>query len=686
MRKLGLKAKLIFGFLAVGLVPAIVLSVLNIRATYAGSEKDIAGLHSIASSVGDIVNRNLFERYGDVQAFGYNTIIQDQQQWYKVGAAGNKVAAVMNSYVAAYGIYDITLLVDLEGRVIAVNDRNLKGQPVDTASIYNENFKDAQWFKDSLAGKFYTEQGMLTGTVVEDVYVDPIVQKVYGNEGLVMGFSAPVAGPDGSPIAVWKNYATVQLVEDIMRDGLLSAEGSGIVDFKLQIIKSDGTLLAEIDPTVNGSKVAVRDMKRVLALNLRDVGGENFHPVLSGKVGATVVPDAEGQDWYVGYAPFKPVLGFLGMPWVAVVTQHADDTMAQTYQSLKTSFWILGLSALAILAFAFAFGSKIANSMGELIGRLRSGSGEVRSSSIQVASSAQALAQGATEQASALEESAATVEEISSAAKHTSDNSQQAFTLSTAVQHASENSSQHMSKMLEAINDIKKSADETAQIIKIIDDIAFQTNLLALNAAVEAARAGDAGKGFAVVAEEVRNLAQRSATAAKETGEKIKRSKELADNGVVVTGGVAKALDEIKVNAVKSSELVREIAAASKEQASGIGQINIALGELEKATQQNSAAAEESSAASEELTAQANVLDGVVLGIAELVFGGTGASHQAPPGKPSAPVKRSASSIPTVKPKALAPKKPGAPAPRQDLTTPNPAALIPLDDQDYQGF
>lgn len=683
MKSFGLKGKLIAGFLAVGLVPVLVLSGLNIKDAFDKSNKDVERLAAVAGGLGDIINRNLFERYGDVQAFGYNTIIQDQEQWYKVGSADNKIAAVMNSYVAAYGIYDITLLVDLEGKVIAVNDKNLKGQPVDTGFIYNQNFSDSSWFKDAISGRFYTDQGMLTGTVVEDAYVDPIVQKVSGNEGIVMGFSAPVIGPDGSTIAIWKNFATLQLVEDIMRDELLSAEESGIIDFKLQVLKADGTLVAEIDPTVNGNKSAVRDMKRVLSLNLREAFGEGFQPVLSGKLGSILFSDPEGQEWYTGFAPSKPVLGFKGMPWVTVAAQHSHDTMEPTYHSIYTSLWIFGISVASILAFAVAFGSRIASSMGELISRLRSGSGEVRSSSVQVASSAQALAQGATEQAAALEESAATVEEISSAAKHTSDNSQQAFTLSTAVQHASENSSQHMTKMLEAINDIKKSADETAQIIKIIDDIAFQTNLLALNAAVEAARAGDAGKGFAVVAEEVRNLAQRSATAAKETGEKIKRSKELADNGVVVTGGVAKALDEIKVNAVKSAELVREIAAASKEQATGIGQINIALGELEKATQQNSAAAEESSAASEELTAQANVLDGVVVGIAELVFGGAGSGAAVPSVKAA---KRSSAPIPTVKPKNLAPKKPGAPAPKQDLTAPNPASVIPLDDQDYQGF
>lgn len=686
MKRFGLKSKLVAGFLLVGMIPAIIVSVLGIQNTRHMGNEELSALSVDAANISDVVNRNLFERYGDVQAFGYNTSILDHDQWYRVGSTENKIAEVMNKYVAAYGIYDVTLLVDLSGRPIAVNDKNLTGAAVNTSFIYEQNFADSSWFKDALNGKFYTAEGMLTGTVVEDLYVDPIVQKAVGGEGLVLGFAAPVMGSDGSPIAVWKNFATFQVVEDMIKDAYANFESQGLSEFKIQIARKDGVLLAEVDPMSTGVKTSKRDMSRILNTNLGELGNEGIRLANENKSGVAEFSAPSGQLWHSGYAPSKPVLGFLGMPWTVLVSQTDVAAMADVNHTIQTSLIVMGVSGALILLVALMFGSKIAGSMAELISKLRAGSGEVRSSSVQVASSAQSLAQGATEQAAALEESAATVEEISSAAKHTSDNSQQAYTLSTSVQQASENSSQHMVKMLEAINDIKKSADETALIVKIIDDIAFQTNLLALNAAVEAARAGDAGKGFAVVAEEVRNLAQRSATAAKETGEKIKRSKELADNGVIVTGGVAKALEEIKVNAVKSAELVREIAAASKEQATGISQINIALSELEKATQQNSAAAEESSAASEELTAQANVLDGVVVGIAEVVFG-AGANHASGPKTPAAPAKKAVSAAPTVKPKA-SPKKPaeGAPKPNVDLTAPNPAAIIPLDDNDYQGF
>jgi methyl-accepting chemotaxis protein len=185
-----------------------------------------------------------------------------------------------------------------------------------------------------------------------------------------------------------------------------------------------------------------------------------------------------------------------------------------------------------------------------------------------------------------------------------------------------------MGRMSTAIEDIKKSSDETAKIIKTIDEIAFQTNLLALNAAVEAARAGEAGKGFAVVAEEVRNLAQRSAEAARNTADMIEGSVKNADNGVTISGEVATLLDEIAGNNGKVNDLVGEIAAASNEQAQGIDQINTAVGQMDQVTQSNAANAEESASASEELSAQAEALSGMVVQLQSMVGGSNGSIAQ----------------------------------------------------------
>ena len=250
-----------------------------------------------------------------------------------------------------------------------------------------------------------------------------------------------------------------------------------------------------------------------------------------------------------------------------------------------------------------------------------------------------------------------------------------------------------MNQIDASIAAIKKASDETAEIIKTIDDIAFQTNLLALNAAVEAARAGEAGKGFAVVAEEVRNLAQRSAQAAKVTAEKIKNSQDLADRGVKVSHDVATLLEAIRTNAVQAAGLVREISTASQEQSTGMSQMNQAMIELDKVTQINAAGAEEFSATGSELTAQGSALANLVSDLQKVI----GLSDSAV--KENASTRTKEKKVHKVarqqhvaaKPASVAqaPKKVTVPMvktverKRDDKT---PEEILPLDDNDFQGF
>jgi methyl-accepting chemotaxis protein len=237
---------------------------------------------------------------------------------------------------------------------------------------------------------------------------------------------------------------------------------------------------------------------------------------------------------------------------------------------------------------------------------------QVTSARSQISSGAQSLAEGANEQASSLEEVSSSLEEMASMTKQNADNSNQAKLLATEARTAANEGDASMKRMAEAIQQIKTSSDNTAKIIKSIDDIAFQTNLLALNAAVEAARAGEAGKGFAVVAEEVRNLAMRSAEAAKNTANMIEESVKNADGGVKITEEVAKSLGQIVDRISKVGDLIAEIAAASGEQAQGIEQVNTAVAQMNQVTQENAANSEESASAAEELSSQATELASMV--------------------------------------------------------------------------
>ena len=229
---------------------------------------------------------------------------------------------------------------------------------------------------------------------------------------------------------------------------------------------------------------------------------------------------------------------------------------------------------------------------------------QVSTGARQVSGSSQSLSQAATESASSLEEIAASMHELTSQTNMNAENAIQANRLAALAKVSAEKGDAEMGNMVRAMNDINESASSISKIIKAIDEIAFQTNLLALNAAVEAARAGKHGKGFAVVAEEVRNLAQRSAAAAKETAEMIEGSIKKTEVGTRIAQETSRALEEIVTGSTKVTDLIGEIAAASKEQAQGIGQINTGLSQVDKVTQQVTASAEESASASEELSSQ----------------------------------------------------------------------------------
>jgi len=252
------------------------------------------------------------------------------------------------------------------------------------------------------------------------------------------------------------------------------------------------------------------------------------------------------------------------------------------------------------------------NSMNEILGHVSVSVDQVNTGARQVSDASQSLSQGATETASSLEEISSSMQEINSQIEKTAANSMEANNLAGAVRTSAESGSGKMTQMTSAMNEINESANNISKIIKAIDEIAFQTNLLALNAAVEAARAGKHGKGFTVVAEEVRNLAQRSAKAAKETAEMIESSIKKTEVGTKIADETARSLNEIVTGVGRVGDIIGEIAAASKEEALGIQQINQGLGQVDQVTQQNTATAEEAAAASEELSAQAVELKGML--------------------------------------------------------------------------
>ncbi len=248
---------------------------------------------------------------------------------------------------------------------------------------------------------------------------------------------------------------------------------------------------------------------------------------------------------------------------------------------------------------------KMTYSLREILGQVREVSEQVGLGSEQTSISSHSLSQGASEQAASLEEASSSMTQIEAQTQTNARNASKASDLAGQARGAAERGAKGMDKMTAAMEMISEASQAIAKIIKVIDEIAFQTNLLALNAAVEAARAGRHGKGFAVVAEEVRNLAGRSAKAAKETADLIESAVQKVENGNEIAKQTADALARIVEFSSRVAELVEDISVASNEQAGGIGQVNQGLGQIDQVTQQNAANAEETASAAAELSSQA---------------------------------------------------------------------------------
>lgn len=311
------------------------------------------------------------------------------------------------------------------------------------------------------------------------------------------------------------------------------------------------------------------------------------------------------------------------------IVEMAEDNLATDMHAsdaayMQAFYLLLGIGSFGIVtAIVFAWfvmknvNARLRSSMGELD---ESGN-YVSEASVQLSSASQQLSSGASEAASSVEETVASLEEISSMISQSSENAKEASALSEASRQSASEGEREIQSLIQAMSEISQSSKKIEEIINVIDDIAFQTNLLALNAAVEAARAGEQGKGFAVVAEAVRNLAQRSASAAKDINSLIKESVEKTVNGSKIADKSGEVLNKIVASVKKVADLNKEIASASSEQASGVSQITQAMNQLDQAIQQNASSSEEVAASAEELSAQTETLKGVMTELNLIVNG-----------------------------------------------------------------
>jgi methyl-accepting chemotaxis protein len=303
---------------------------------------------------------------------------------------------------------------------------------------------------------------------------------------------------------------------------------------------------------------------------------------------------------------------------MGVSVRNADEA----YKSALIFSILISLIAVLLGSWiAWYLTKSITRPINRVIDSLSEVTNEVSEASSQVASASQSLAEGAQEQASSIEETSASLEEMSAMTKTSADNASEANAIIRNSNLDMNKANEVMKNLITSMNEISIASENTQKIVKTIDEISFQTNLLALNAAVEAARAGEAGAGFAVVADEVRNLAMRAAEAAKNTEDLIEGTVQKIKGGTQLAQQTGEAFAKVAHDSIKIGQLVSEIAEASKEQSQGIGQVNIAVSEVDKVIQHNAGRAEESASASEEMNAQAEQMKDMVKKLMRLVGG-----------------------------------------------------------------
>ncbi len=619
-----LKTRLLLFSLAIALTP---LAMLAWRTTVnmGHMRQDLVNTFGeYAIDLIDVVERNLFERYGDVQVFAANETTLDRSQWGVRNETENGIVRAMNKYMDLYGIYTIMIAVDLDGKPIAVNSRDADGNPVDNDWAYEMDFSSAPWFRDVLAGRFLKGPNV-DGTVVEDVHLDPLVKRVDKSEGLGIAFSAPILDSSGKPIGVWTNRISFELVDRIFEDSYRNLKTAGYATSELTLLDKEGRIIVDLDPTFNNDLVEANDdMSVLLKLNLATSGVKAAKEAVDGKHGANISLHKRKQiNQVAGYAHSKGALGYPGLGWSALVRIDEKEAMSSFLRESREMLIITIASIILVVFAAWRMAShligpikKISDSIMDNVDRSRQASGIVDQN-------ARSLADGATEQAANVEETSASCEELNAMAAQTSGNISKALAQVKKASDVVHDTNHQVESLKTAMQEISSASDETKNIIKTIDEIAFQTNILALNAAVEAARAGEAGAGFAVVADEVRNLAARAAEAARNTSQLIDLNISKISQGAKSVQETDEGFQTILDATNEIANIMQEIDEAASQQTSGLGEINRAVTQISSVTQENAAGAEEVASASRELKTQADSISDLAGQLDSIVTGKT---------------------------------------------------------------
>jgi len=635
-----LKAKLLTLNLVVNVVSIALFWGMAIQQQIGSDSLRTAMTHEATEAYLDKIDRNLFERYGDVQAYALS----------EPARSGNsqRIEAFMNDMMGAYTpIYDLMMVVNLQGKVIAINSVDKNGKPLEVKWMLGHDYSSEEWFQAAIKDK------IKPGTAhIMSMHKEEEVARAVGSDGYVMNFTAPIRDKDtGRILGVWTNRMSwADVVASITKEemgALRRAMGNEHVQAAL--LDSEGRYILHPDAASVGKVWEEFAQMKALADHETQITAKEDN--LSG----------HSAKYYEGITKSKGYSIYPGQGWYARVFVPAEDFMI-------TLSWIWTIVGALLQVGGFLFGwwmiSGISRRLGGLTEELEGEGNEVGRATEGIKSGSIQLSNSVTSQASALQETASSVEEMNAMVKKSAENAQRSQQVAQSSQQAALRGKQAVDEMTQAIDRINTSNEkimgsvedsnqkitEIVKVIteignktKVINDIVFQTKLLSFNASVEAARAGEHGKGFAVVAEEVGNLAQMSGNAAKEIADMLNGSiqkvesiveetkrqverlitegKQELDSGKIVARQCGEILEEVVQNVSSVNEMVSEISTAAREQSLGIGEITKAMAQLDQITHENAGNSRDTAGSADRLSGQARHLLEVVRELESIVQG-----------------------------------------------------------------
>jgi len=644
LKKLKIAHKLVILLMVSGLVPALALF-----AVFEFERSDFETnfrnqLTQFAIDIGDVVDRNLFERYGDVQAFGLNAAAKDNANW-GVASDSNPLVSAMNGYMTGYGIYRLMLVLDMDGTVVAANSVNPTGEKLDTVSLYGKSFAGEPWFKRPLKGEFLNGANGLTGTAVEQPSRISMIGELYGDDGYVIPFSAPVKDAGGQTIGVWVNFADFGLVEDIFASFYRGLEKQGKKSAELTLLDPKGRIIIDYDPAGQGWTEYSRNPEVIGKFNLAE-NVEIARRAVSGESGAIHAVHARKKiEQVAGYTHTDGAYDYPGLGWSVLVRISSDEAYAAINNVHRIMLLALGMAVLVIAGVGMFIGKMSASpiqAMSAAMAKLADGDNEIEvpgldrqdeigemSSAVQVfkdnairnkkleAEQKGLELKAEKEKQRSLHEVASRFEmnigeiveavagssaELNTTAQAMAGIAEETSSQATAVAAASEQASANVQTVASATEEMTASisainsqvADASLASKNAVEDVAAtagQMNTLAQTAD----KIGEVVSLISDIAEQTNLLALNATIEAARAGE--------AGKGFAVVASEVKALATQTAKATESiSEHIQEIQGATNNAVTSIDDIGKVIKQIEETSSAIAAAMEEQGATTQEVT------------------------------------------------------------------------------------